>query len=97
VARVVYSQRAFQDLDRLTAFLVKETPLSAVAAIDTLTDGIRILERHPLVGRRCEQGLRELVIAYGQRGQVALYSYEPRVDVALILAIRHQGEAGFQD
>jgi len=98
VAQVVYSRRAFQDLDRLTDFLMKEAPpLSAVAAIDTLMDGIQILERHPLVGRRCEQGLRELVVAYGQRGYVALYSYEPRADVALILAIRHQREAGFQD
>lgn len=46
---------------------------------------------------RCEQSLRALVIAYGQRGYVALYSYEPRADVALILAIRHQSEADFQD
>ena len=97
MAQVVHSRRAFQDLDRLTAFVMKEAPLSAVAAIDTLIDGIQILERHPMVGRRCEQGLRELVIAYGQRGYVALYSYEQRADVALILAIRHQREAGFQD
>jgi plasmid stabilization system protein ParE len=76
---------------------MKEAPQSAVAAIDTLIDGIQILERHPLVGPRCEQDLRELVIAYGQRGYVALYSYEPRADVALILGIRHQREAGVQD
>ena len=97
MAQVIYSRRAFADLDRLTEFLLKEAPLSAVTAIDTIMDGIQILERHPLIGRRCEQDLRELVIAYGQRGYVALYSYEPRADVVLILALRHQREAGFQD
>jgi addiction module RelE/StbE family toxin len=95
VAQVVYSRRAFADLERLADFLRGEATDAAVAAIDVIIDGVEILERHPLVGRPCEAGLRELVISYGQRGYVALYSYEPREDVALILTIRHQREAGF--
>jgi len=65
-----------------------------VTAIDVICDGIGILERHPFVGRSCEQGLRELVISYGKSGHVALYSHEPAEDVVLVLAIRHQTEAG---
>jgi hypothetical protein len=42
-------------------------------------------------------GLRELVISYGKSGYIALYSYESSDDVALILAIRHQREAGFEE
>ena len=42
-----------------------------------------------------EYGLRELVISRGRTGYVALYSLEEGQDAALILAIRHQREAGY--
>jgi addiction module RelE/StbE family toxin len=95
VAEVIYSRRAFADLERLADFLIKDAPQAAVTAIDVIRDGIEILERHPLVGRSCEEGLRELLISYGKSGYVALYSYEQRQDVVLVLAIRHQREAGY--
>jgi plasmid stabilization system protein ParE len=57
--------------------------------------GLRFLERHPFIGRPCEEGLRELLISYGNSGYVALYSYEQRDDVVLVLAIHHQREAGY--
>jgi plasmid stabilization system protein ParE len=95
VAEVVYSRHAFTDLERLAEFLVKEAPTAAVAAFDVIRDGIDILGRHPLVGGPCEAGLRELLISYGKSGYVALYSYEQREDVALVLTIRHQREAGY--
>ena len=47
------------------------------------------------MGRSVEQGLRELVISQGKSGYVALYSYEREEDVVLLLAIRHQKEAGY--
>jgi plasmid stabilization system protein ParE len=95
VAEVVYSRHAFADLNRLADFLAKDAPRAAIAAIDVIRDGIEILERHPLVGRPCEEELRELLISYGKRGYVALYSYEQEYDVVLVLAIRHQREADF--
>jgi plasmid stabilization system protein ParE len=94
VAEVVYSRHAFADLERLADFLIKDAPQAAVKAIDVIRDGIEILERHPFVGRPCEEVLRELSISYGKSGYVALYSYEQRQDVVLVLAIRHQREAG---
>jgi plasmid stabilization system protein ParE len=95
VAEVAYSRHAFADLDRLADFLAKDAPRVAIAVIDVIRDGIEILERHPLVGRPCEEGLRELLISYGKSGYMALYSYEQEYDVVLVLAIRHQREAGF--
>jgi plasmid stabilization system protein ParE len=95
MARVIYSKQAFAGLDRLADFLIKEAPQAAVAAIDVIRDGIEILERHPFIGRSCEAGLRELLISYGKNGYVALYSYEQRDDVVLVLAIRHQRETGY--
>ena len=50
-----------------------------------------------MIGRRVEQGCRELVISRGESGYVALYSYESREDTVLILAIRHQRETGYFD
>ena len=95
MAEVVYSRRAFADLERLADFLIKDAPQAAVTAIDLIRDGIEILARHPFVGRPREEGLRELLISYGKSGYVALYSYEQRQDVVLVLAIRHQREAGY--
>lgn len=95
MAEVVCSRRAFSDLERLADFLSKDAPKAAIAAIDIIQDGIEILGRHPLVGRSCEEGLRELLISYGRSGYVALYSYEPPEDVVLVLAIRHQPEVGY--
>lgn len=88
VARVIYSRQAFADLDRLADFPIEEAPRAAIAAIDVIRDGIEMLERHPFVGRSCEEGLRELLISYGKSGYVALYSYEKREDLVLVLAIR---------
>ncbi|MDP9083447.1 MAG: type II toxin-antitoxin system RelE/ParE family toxin [Pseudomonadota bacterium] len=95
MARVIYSRKAFADLDRLADFLIKEAPQVAVAAIDVIRDGIEILERHPFIGRSCEEGLRELLISYGKSAYVALYSYAQRADVVLVLTIRHQREADY--
>ena len=95
MAEVVYTRQAFEDLERLIDSLAKIAPEAAVSAIDVIRDGIEILGRHPLIGRPCEDGLRELLISYGKSGYAALYSHEKPQDVALVLAIRHQREAGY--
>jgi hypothetical protein len=41
--------------------------------------------------------MRELVIARGRSGYLALYPYEGSADIAFILAIRHQREAGYSE
>jgi plasmid stabilization system protein ParE len=95
VAEVVYSRQAFSGLVRLADCLANEAPEAAAAAIDVVRDGSEILERHPLVGRLCEEGLREILISYRKSGYVALYTYEQRQDVVLVLALRHQREIGY--
>ncbi len=95
MAEVVYTRHAFADLERLADFLAESAPEAAIAAVDVIRDGIGILGRHPLIGRPCEDGLRELLISCGKSGYVALYSHEKPQDVVLVLAIRHQREAGY--
>lgn len=59
-----------------------------IAAID-------VLMASPLIGRPCDDGLRELVIGRGMRGYLALYHYDERMDLVRILAIRSQKESGY--
>ena len=95
MARLIYSARALADLERLTDFLLETAPAAALATVELIAEAVEILANHPLVGRPAEHGLRELVISRGRSGYLALYSVEPAQDVVLILAIRHQREAGY--
>ena len=97
MARVIYSLRALTALERLTDFVQDENPVEAARTIDLITEAVQILENHPLIGRPVEQGLRELVISRGKSGYVALYSYEHLQDTVLLLAVRHQREAGYME
>ena len=95
MARLIYSRRALVDLERLTDFLLETEPVAALHTIVLISEAIQILENHPLVGRSAEHGMRELIISRGRTGYLALYSYEEEHDTALVLAIRHQREAGY--
>jgi plasmid stabilization system protein ParE len=95
MARLTYSSRAFDDLDRLTDFLLDTDPVAAHETVELIAEAVSILKRHPLIGRPVEDHLRELVISRGRTGYMALYSYEAEYDTVLILAIRHQRESGF--
>jgi plasmid stabilization system protein ParE len=97
VARVVLAEGARADLDRLFEFLAAEDVPAADEAIDIILDALGVLQRHPLIGRPCEEGLRELVISRGRTGYVALYDFSENEDSVLVLALRHQREAGFPD
>lgn len=97
MARLVFAPRALQDVERLTAFLIESDPDAARATASLLYGGLRMLIEHPLVGRPAEHGYRELLISRGRTGYVALYTYDVGRDVALVLAVRHQRESGFDD
>lgn len=94
MARLIYSRRALADLERLTDFLLETEPAMALKTVALIAEAVQILENHPLVGRPAEQGMRELVISRGRTGYLALYSYEESRDTVLMLALRHQREAG---
>jgi plasmid stabilization system protein ParE len=94
MARISYAFQALADLERISDFLL-ETCQDAVAALDLIDEAVAILPRHPFIGRQVENGLRELVISQGHTGYVALYSVEAAYDAILVLAIRHQREAGW--
>ena len=96
MAAVAYNPQALADLDRLFDFIAATDPVAAGFACATILDAVKILERHPLIGRPVRGGLRELVISHGRAGYVALYRASPGADRVEVLAIRRQREAGYR-
>lgn len=97
MAKVVLSERVHADFDRIFDHLFEFAPDTAAARIAAIVEAIGILERSPLIGRPVESGLRELVIATGRYGYLALYRYVTEFDTAFVLAVRSQREAGYRD
>jgi addiction module RelE/StbE family toxin len=95
LARLIYSEQALTDLERLADFLIEADAAAAAETVALIEEAVEILRRHPLMGRPVHSGLRELVISRGRSGYVALYSFEAGQDAVLILAVRHQREVGY--
>ncbi len=94
MARLIYTEQALADLERLTEFLLESDPAAALETVGLIEEAVLVLRRHPLIGRSVESEFRELVISRGRSGYVALYSREAVEETVLVLAIRHQREAG---
>ncbi|MFA9275969.1 MAG: type II toxin-antitoxin system RelE/ParE family toxin [Candidatus Aquirickettsiella gammari] len=97
MARIIYSQQALNDLERLVDFLFDYDPNIALTTLDLIQEAILLLEHHPLIGRPIKENLRELVISRCNTGYIGLYSFEEFEDVILVLGIRHQREAGYEN
>jgi plasmid stabilization system protein ParE len=95
VAQVVYSARGIENLERAFESLLAGNPTAAQAAAEAIESAVNTLAAHPLVGRRVEADLRELVISFGVTGYIALYRFEVREDTVRVLALRHQHEIGY--
>jgi plasmid stabilization system protein ParE len=96
MAQVVYSARSLIHIERALQFLRDKNSAAARDAVAAIQSAVDNLAAHPLIGRRIEGDLRELVISYGQSGYVALYRFVVSQDEVRLLAIRHQRELGFQ-
>jgi len=97
MAQIIYSDEAFTDFERIVEFLLETSPEAAAQALGSIRTAIDILEAHPLIGRREDEHIRELVISQGATGYLALYRFDPAVDVVRILRVRHQREAGYRE
>ena len=96
MAKVVYAAGALDQIERAFQFLRDKNPDAALNAVEAVQSAVNNLAAHPLVGRRFEGELRELIISYGHSGYVALYRFLVSRDEVRILAIRHQRELGFR-
>ena len=95
MAEVVVSKGADADLERLVIFLGEMEPAGALTTYDLVLGALEVLRTYPTIGRPVDGVLRELVISRGSTGYLALYEYDTRADRVVVLALRHQREAGY--
>ena len=84
-------------MERCRRFLAIKAPDAARRAGQSIERQFLLLETAPDIGRPFPEmpELRELVIAFGDSGYVALYLHEPAADAVYVLTFRHQKEAGY--
>ncbi len=95
MAQVIYSDEALADFERVIESLLEASSESAVQTLVNIRSAVGILEGHPLIGRRIDGHIRELVISQRATGYLALYRFDAAFDVVRILRIWHQREAGY--
>jgi plasmid stabilization system protein ParE len=94
--RLKWTPQSLRDVTRLHDFLVSKSRSAARRAVRAIRQGVKLLGKHPEIGRPIEDlpaEFREWVIEFGSGAYVILYRYEGTEVV--ILAIRHGREAGF--
>jgi plasmid stabilization system protein ParE len=97
VPQVIVTEGAAEGLERCRRFLSAKAPNAVRRAGQAIERQFLLLETAPDIGRPFPEmpELRELVIAFGDSGYVALYRHEPAADAVFVLAFRHQKETGY--
>lgn len=94
--RLIWSSAALLDVQRLYRFLLPNNPDAAKRAVRAIRHGVKVLEQQPGVGRPIDdmpEEFREWIIDFGGSGYLARFRINQ--DVVVILAVRHQKEAGY--
>jgi plasmid stabilization system protein ParE len=87
-----YAKAAFDDFERLHAFLDAVDSTAAIRAVETLYASISDLKTHPGLGRPYDvpRNVREIIVKYKRTAYVV--RYQTSDDVILILRIWHARE-----
>lgn len=96
MSRIILSPQVRSDFDRIFDFLFEHAPDSAATRIQAIVDAIDVLQTSPSIGRPVAHGQRELVIATGASGYLALYRYDALQDTVYVLAVRSQRERTYK-
>jgi plasmid stabilization system protein ParE len=95
--RLIVTPSAQKGIERCRRFLAAKNKQAAERAGQAIAGHLERLEEHPEIGRPFLDApeMRELVIPFGDSGYVALYRYDRAKDSIVVLAFRHQREAGY--
>ena len=91
-----WTPRSLRDVVRLHDFLVPMSREAAKRAVKAIRQGVKLLGKHPEMGRPVDElptEFREWVIEFGNGAYVVMHHYDGKEVV--ILAIRHGREAGY--
>ena len=94
--RLIWSEAALANVQRLYRFLAEKNLAAAKRAVKVIRDGVRVLAVHPQVGRMVEdmdEAFRDRPVDFGDSGYMVRYCFDG--ELVTILAVRHQKEAGF--
>ena len=94
--RLIWSPPALLDVQRLYRFLAEKNIDAAKRAVTDIRPGVNLIAQQPEIGRpvhEMEPQYREWLIDFAGSGYIALYRYDGQT--AVILAVRHQREAGY--
>ena len=92
MAVVRLAPAVFEDLERLADFLRDEDPHAARGVTHLIFEGLRVLGKYPLIGRKLHAERRELVIYRGRTGYLVQYHYDGPRDEVIVLAMRRERE-----
>lgn len=96
MVKIVYHDKARDDVQRLVAFLIESDIDVALATFGMIEEGVSVLKNHPEIGRLTEEdNLRELVISRGRTGYIALYAFDVLLELVVVLRVKHQREADY--
>ena len=96
MSRVIWTAPALVNIQRLYRFLARKDGDAAHRAIRAIRAGVKTLAYQPQIGRPVDEldsEFREWLIDFGDSGYVVMYRFDG--EVAAILAVRHQKEAGY--
>ena len=94
--RLIWSEAALANVQRLYRFLAEKNLAAAKRAVKVIRDGVRVLAAHPQVGRVVEdmdEAFRDWPVDFGDSGYMVRYRFDG--ELVTILAVRHQKGAGF--
>lgn len=94
--RLIWSPQALADVRRLYQFLHAKNKGAAQRAAKAIRESVKILSHQPEIGRTAqemESEYREWLVDFGDSGYIVLYRFDG--EKAVIVAVRHQKEAGY--
>ena len=94
--QLIWSPCALLDVQRLYRFLALQNQEAAKRAVTAIRQGVKVLTLRADMGRPVEDMddvFRDWIIDFGDSGYVARYRLD--AEHVIILAVRHQKEAGF--
>ena len=94
--KLIWSPQALLDVQRLYRFLAPKNQDAAKRAVTAIREGVKVLSLQPAMGRLVpdmDDEFRDWIIDFGNSGYVARYRLD--ANNLIILAVRHQKEAGF--
>jgi plasmid stabilization system protein ParE len=91
--KLIVSQAALADLERLRAFLADKSPGAADRAVACLIAAIESLDHFPERGRQVSvPNTRELIVPFGRSNYVVRYAYRTEADEVVVIRIWHGRE-----